>query len=123
MKKLLLVLLLLSLVSLFVGVGQLSFSALMQGDEVAAIVVDEPYTTFIGRTFNRWWIEHCWSYHAANSIKTVLLRLQRPAIECAMLGYVLSLVIFGHGESLLLDFLDGDDRYLDVCATDPTYSI
>ncbi|MDF4805131.1 iron chelate uptake ABC transporter family permease subunit, partial [Vibrio parahaemolyticus] len=105
MKKLLLVLLLLSLVSLFVGVGQLSFFALMQGDEVAWQLL---LTSRIPRLLAVLLAGGGLSIAGLIMQQISQNRFAAPStsgtIECAMLGYVLSLVIFGHGESLLLIF-------------------
>lgn len=105
MKKLLLVLLLLSLCSLFVGVGQLSFSALVQGDEVAWQLL---LTSRIPRLLAVLLAGGGLSIAGLIMQQISQNRFAAPStsgtIECAMLGYVLSLVLFGHGDSLLLIF-------------------
>ncbi|ASU24320.1 siderophore ABC transporter permease [Vibrio qinghaiensis] len=105
MKKLLLALLVVSLSSLFVGVGNLSLMALLQGDAHAwqllfssrlprllAIVLAGAGLSIAGLIMQ----QISQNRFAAPSTS--------GTIECAMLGYVLSLVFFGHGESLWLIF-------------------
>ena len=105
MKKSLLVLLLLSLVSLFVGVGQLSFSALVQRDAVAWQLL---LTSRIPRLLAVLLAGGGLSIAGLIMQQISQNRFAAPStsgtIECAMLGYVLSLVCFGHGDSLLLIF-------------------
>ncbi|MDF9387528.1 ABC transporter permease [Vibrio sp. 1151_11] len=105
MKKLLLALLVVSLSSLFVGVGNLSLMALLQGDahtwqllftsrlpRLLAIVLAGAGLSIAGLIMQ----QISQNRFAAPSTS--------GTIECAMLGYVLSLVFFGHGESLWLIF-------------------
>ncbi len=105
MKKLLLALLVVSLSSLFVGVGNLSLMALLQGDAHAWQLL---FTSRLPRLLA------IVLAGAGLSIAGLIMqqisqnRFAAPStsgtIECAMLGYVLSLVFFGHGESLWLIF-------------------
>ncbi|NNN48772.1 iron chelate uptake ABC transporter permease subunit VctD [Vibrio sp. 2-2(8)] len=105
MKKLLLALLVVSLSSLFVGVGNLSLMALLQGDAHAWQLL---FTSRLPRLLA------IILAGAGLSIAGLIMqqisqnRFAAPStsgtIECAMLGYVLSLVFFGHGESLWLIF-------------------
>lgn len=105
MKKLLLALLVTSLSSLFVGVGDLSLMALLQGDAHAWQLL---FTSRLPRLLA------IVLAGAGLSIAGLIMqqisqnRFAAPStsgtIECAMLGYVLSLVFFGHGESLWLIF-------------------
>ncbi|NNN68280.1 iron chelate uptake ABC transporter permease subunit VctD [Vibrio sp. 3-2(1)] len=105
MKKLLLALLVVSLSSLFVGVGNLSLIALLQGDAHAWQLL---FTSRLPRLLA------IVLAGAGLSIAGLIMqqisqnRFAAPStsgtIECAMLGYVLSLVFFGHGESLWLIF-------------------
>lgn len=105
MKKLLLVLLVLSSVSVFVGVGELSLQQVISGDEKA---LDLLVTSRIPRLLA------ILLAGAGLSIAGLIMqqisqnRFAAPStsgtIECAKLGYVLSLVLFGHGNNLLLVF-------------------
>jgi len=105
LKKLLLALLVVSLSSLFVGVGNLSLMALLQGDAHAWQLL---FTSRLPRLLA------IVLAGAGLSIAGLIMqqisqnRFAAPStsgtIECAMLGYVLSLVFFGHGESLWLIF-------------------
>ncbi|WP_026028181.1 iron chelate uptake ABC transporter permease subunit VctD [Vibrio anguillarum] len=105
MKKLLLALLVVSLSSLFVGVGNLSLMVLLQGDAHAWQLL---FTSRLPRLLA------IVLAGAGLSIAGLIMqqisqnRFAAPStsgtIECAMLGYVLSLVFFGHGESLWLIF-------------------
>jgi iron complex transport system permease protein len=104
-KKLLLALIVLSIASLFVGVGQLNLASLIAGD------------------LNSWHL--FWTSRIPRLVAVLLAgtglsiaglimqqisqnRFASPStsgtIECAMLGYVLSLVLFGNGTQLWLIF-------------------
>lgn len=105
MKKLLLVLLVIALSSLFVGVGDLSLTALFHGDASAWQLL---FTSRLPRLLA------VVLAGAGLSIAGLIMqqisqnRFAAPStsgtIECAMLGYVLSLVFFGHGDNLWLIF-------------------
>ncbi|OEE39977.1 iron ABC transporter [Vibrio anguillarum] len=94
-----------SLSSLFVGVGNLSLMVLLQGDAHAWQLL---FTSRLPRLLA------IVLAGAGLSIAGLIMqqisqnRFAAPStsgtIECAMLGYVLSLVFFGHGESLWLIF-------------------
>ncbi len=105
MKKLLLVLLTLSVISLFVGVGHLSLAALWQGDDVAWQLF---WTSRIPRLLAVILAGGGLSIAGLIMQQISQNRFAAPStsgtIECAMLGYVLSLVFFGHGDSLVLIF-------------------
>lgn len=104
MKKLLLALVVLSLASLFVGVGQLNFAALLAGDASHWHLL---FTSRIPR------LVAVLLAGAGLSIAGLIMqqisqnRFASPStsgtIECAMLGYILSLVLFG-SEQLWLVF-------------------
>ncbi|EJL7978545.1 iron chelate uptake ABC transporter permease subunit VctD [Vibrio cholerae] len=105
MKKLLLVLVVISFCSLFVGVGNLSLAALFQGDESAwQLLLTSRVPRLLAILLSG----------AGLSIAGLIMqqvsqnRFASPStsgtIECAMLGYVLSLVLFGHGQNLWLIF-------------------
>ncbi|EJL6551814.1 iron chelate uptake ABC transporter permease subunit VctD [Vibrio cholerae] len=105
MKKLLLVLVVISFFSLFVGVGNLSLAALFQGDESAwQLLLTSRVPRLLAILLSG----------AGLSIAGLIMqqvsqnRFASPStsgtIECAMLGYVLSLVLFGHGQNLWLIF-------------------
>ena len=104
MKKLLLTLIILSIASLFVGVGQLSFSSLIAGNESSWHLL---YTSRIPR------LVAVLLAGAGLSIAGLIMqqisqnRFASPStsgtIECAMFGYVMSLVLFG-SEQLWLIF-------------------
>lgn len=104
MKKLLLTLVLLSLASLFVGVGQLSLASLLAGDSASWHLL---FTSRIPRLFA------VLLAGAGLSIAGLIMqqisqnRFASPStsgtIECAMLGYIISLVLFG-SEQLWLVF-------------------
>ncbi|WP_017220441.1 iron chelate uptake ABC transporter permease subunit VctD [Moritella dasanensis] len=105
MKKLLFVLVLLSIASVFVGVADLSLTAILAGDTDAIELL------FISRLPR---LLAILLSGAGLSIAGLIMqqisqnRFASPStsgtIECAMLGYVLSLVFLGHGDSLLLIF-------------------
>ncbi|MDE1348093.1 iron chelate uptake ABC transporter permease subunit VctD [Vibrio aestuarianus] len=105
MKKLLLVLLVIGFSSLFVGVGDLSLAALFRGDANAWQLL---FTSRLPRLLA------VVLAGAGLSIAGLIMqqisqnRFAAPStsgtIECAMLGYVLSLVFFGHGDNLWLIF-------------------
>nr|WP_216612252.1 iron chelate uptake ABC transporter permease subunit VctD [Vibrio sp. RE86] len=100
----LLTLIILSIASLFVGVGQLSFSSLIEGDEPSWHLM---YTSRIPR------LVAVLLAGAGLSIAGLIMqqisqnRFASPStsgtIECAMFGYVISLVLFG-SEQLWLIF-------------------
>ncbi len=105
MKKLLLVFVLLSLASVFVGVIDLDIKAVLAGDAAATellLVSRLPRLLAI------------WLAGAGLSIAGLIMqqisqnRFAAPSttgtIECAMFGYVLSLVLFGDGSNLLVIF-------------------
>ncbi|MFT7683763.1 MAG: iron complex transport system permease protein [Moritella dasanensis] len=105
MKKLLFLLVLLSIASVFVGVADLSLTAILAGDTDAIELL------FISRLPR---LLAILLSGAGLSIAGLIMqqisqnRFASPStsgtIECAMLGYVLSLVFLGHGDSLLLIF-------------------
>ncbi|KGY13925.1 iron ABC transporter [Vibrio tubiashii] len=105
MKKLLLALIILSLASLFVGVGQLNIASLIAGDLASWNLF---WTSRIPR------LVAVLLAGAGLSIAGLIMqqisqnRFASPStsgtIECAMLGYVLSLVLFGNGNQLWLIF-------------------
>lgn len=105
MKRLLLALLLLSFTSLFVGVSDVSLAAIVAGDTQA---IELLFTSRFPRLLS------ILLAGAGLSIAGLIMqqisqnRFAAPSTsgtnECAMLGYVLSLVIFGHGENLWLIF-------------------
>ena len=100
-----LVLVLLSIASVFIGVADLSLSAIFSGDTDALELL---LISRLPRLFA------ILLSGAGLSIAGLIMqqisqnRFAAPStsgtIECAMLGYVLSLVIFGHGDNLLLIF-------------------
>ncbi|MGR6838950.1 iron chelate uptake ABC transporter permease subunit VctD [Aliivibrio wodanis] len=105
MKKLLLVLIVLSFSSVFVGVADLPLSAIFRGDtEALELLAVSRLPRLLAILLSG----------AGLSIAGLIMqqisqnRFAAPStsgtIECAMLGYVLSLVIFGHGDNLLLIF-------------------
>ncbi|MFB9136251.1 iron chelate uptake ABC transporter permease subunit VctD [Vibrio olivae] len=105
MKKLLLALVALSLLSLFVGVGNLTAGELLSGDANAWNLL---FTSRLPRLLA------ILLAGAGLSIAGLIMqqisqnRFAAPStsgtIECAMFGYVLSLVIFGDGDNLWLIF-------------------
>ena len=105
MKKLLLVLVALSVESLFVGVGNMTPQQLFSGDAKALELF---FTSRIPRLFA------ILLAGAGLSIAGLVMqqisqnRFAAPSttgtIECAMLGYVMSVVFFGSGEQLWLAF-------------------
>lgn len=105
MKKLLLVLLLLSLASLFVGVSDVSLAAIVARDPQA---IELLFTSRFPRLLS------ILLAGAGLSIAGLIMqqisqnRFAAPStsgtFECAMLGYVLSLVLFGDGQNLLVIF-------------------
>jgi len=105
LKKLLLVLIVLSFASVFVGVADLPLSAIFRGDtEALELLAVSRLPRLLAILLSG----------AGLSIAGLIMqqisqnRFAAPStsgtIECAMLGYVLSLVIFGHGDNLLLIF-------------------
>ncbi|OCH06043.1 iron chelate uptake ABC transporter permease subunit VctD [Aliivibrio fischeri] len=105
MKKLLLVLIVLSFASVFIGVADLPLSAIFRGDtEVLELLMVSRLPRLLAILLSG----------AGLSIAGLIMqqisqnRFAAPStsgtIECAMLGYVLSLVLFGHGDNLLLIF-------------------
>lgn len=105
MKMLSWTLLVLSVLSLFVGIGQLNFAQLLAGDPQSW---DLLFTSRIPR------LAAVLLAGAGLSIAGLIMqqisqnRFASPStsgtIECAMLGYVLSLVLFGNGNQLWLIF-------------------
>ncbi|WP_264408114.1 iron chelate uptake ABC transporter permease subunit VctD [Vibrio owensii] len=105
MKKLLLVLIVLSVASLFVGVANMTPQQLFSGDAKALELF---FTSRIPRLFA------ILLAGAGLSIAGLVMqqisqnRFAAPSttgtIECAMLGYVMSVVFFGNGEQLWLVF-------------------
>lgn len=105
MKMLSWVLLVLSVLSLFVGIGQLNVAQLLAGDPQSW---DLLFTSRIPR------LAAVLLAGAGLSIAGLIMqqisqnRFASPStsgtIECAMLGYVLSLVLFGNGNQLWLIF-------------------
>lgn len=106
MNKLLLALVILSGGSLFVGVGELSFTSLINGEAAAwQLLIYSRLPRLLAILLAG----------AGLSIAGLIMqqisqnRFAAPStsgtIECAMLGYVLSLVIFGDGDHLWLIFL------------------
>lgn len=105
MKKLLLVLIVLSFASIFIGVADLPLAAILRGDtEALELLAVSRLPRLLAILLSG----------AGLSIAGLIMqqisqnRFAAPStsgtIECAMLGYVLSLVIFGHGDNLLLIF-------------------
>ncbi|EJV9311860.1 iron chelate uptake ABC transporter permease subunit VctD [Vibrio vulnificus] len=105
MKKLLLALFLLSFVSVFVGVGDLTPAMLLSGDTQALhLLVTSRLPRLLAILLSG----------AGLSIAGLIMqqisqnRFAAPStsgtIECAMLGYIVSLVFFGKGDSWLLIF-------------------
>ncbi len=105
MKKLLLVLIVLSFSSVFIGVADLPLKAIFSGDtEALELLAVSRLPRLLAVLLSG----------AGLSIAGLIMqqisqnRFAAPStsgtIECAMLGYVLSLVIFGHGDNLLLIF-------------------
>lgn len=105
MKKLLLVLVVLSVASLFVGVANMTPQQLFSGDAKALELF---FTSRVPRLFA------ILLAGAGLSIAGLVMqqisqnRFAAPSttgtIECAMLGYVMSVVLFGNGEQLWLVF-------------------
>ncbi|MGF1695309.1 iron chelate uptake ABC transporter permease subunit VctD [Vibrio lamellibrachiae] len=106
MKRLLLGMLILSALSLFVGVGDLSFILLVNGDPDAWALL------FLSRVPR---LLAILLSGAGLSIAGLIMqqisqnRFAAPStsgtIECAMFGYVLSLVLFGNGNNIWLIFV------------------
>lgn len=105
MKKLLFLLILLSIASVFVGVADLSLAAILAGDtDAIELLLISRLPRLLAILLSG----------AGLSIAGLIMqqisqnRFASPStsgtIECAMLGYVLSLVFLGHGDSLLLIF-------------------
>lgn len=105
MKTLACTLIFLSLLSLFVGIGQLNLFQLIEGDREAWQLL---FTSRLPR------LAAILMAGAGLSIAGLIMqqisqnRFASPStsgtIECAMLGYVLSLVLFGNGQQLWLIF-------------------
>ncbi|MGD8115369.1 iron chelate uptake ABC transporter permease subunit VctD [Vibrio sp. TRT 29B02] len=105
MKKILLILIVLGIASLFVGVGKLTPSLLFAGDSQSWQLL---MTSRIPR------LMAVLLAGAGLSIAGLIMqqisqnRFASPStsgtVECAMLGYVLSLVLFGNGQQLWLIF-------------------
>ncbi|QUM75991.1 iron chelate uptake ABC transporter family permease subunit [Moritella sp. 24] len=105
MKKLLFVLVLLSIASVFIGVADLSLAAILADDtDAIELLLISRLPRLLAILLSG----------AGLSIAGLIMqqisqnRFASPStsgtIECAMLGYVLSLVFLGHGDSLLLIF-------------------
>jgi len=105
LKKLLFLLVLLSIASVFVGVADLSLAAILAGDtDAIELLLISRLPRLLAILLSG----------AGLSIAGLIMqqisqnRFASPStsgtIECAMLGYVLSLVFLGHGDSLLLIF-------------------
>ena len=104
-KKLVFFLVILSLSSVFVGVGNLSVGRLLQGDPLAWQLLS---TSRIPRLLA------ILLSGAGLSIAGLIMqqvsqnRFAAPStsgtIECAMLGYVVSLVVFGNGDNVVMIF-------------------
>jgi len=105
LKKLLFLLVLLSIASVFIGVADLSFAAILAGDtDAIELLLISRLPRLLAILLSG----------AGLSIAGLIMqqisqnRFASPStsgtIECAMLGYVLSLVFLGHGDSLLLIF-------------------
>jgi iron complex transport system permease protein len=105
LKKLLFVLVLLSIASVFFGVADLSLTAILAGDtDAIELLLISRLPRLLAILLSG----------AGLSIAGLIMqqisqnRFASPStsgtIECAMLGYVLSLVFLGHGDSLLLIF-------------------
>ncbi|CCN70810.1 putative ABC transporter involved in vitamin B12 uptake, BtuC [Vibrio nigripulchritudo SFn118] len=103
--KLVFILLVLSAGSLFVGVADLSLTKLLEGDQAAwelLVISRIPRLLAI------------WLAGAGLSIAGLIMqqisqnRFAAPStsgtFECALLGYLLSILIFGHGENLFIIF-------------------
>ncbi|BCL72502.1 putative ABC transporter involved in vitamin B12 uptake, BtuC [Vibrio nigripulchritudo MADA3029] len=103
--KLVVILLVLSAGSLFVGVADLSLTKLLEGDQAAwelLVISRIPRLLAI------------WLAGAGLSIAGLIMqqisqnRFAAPStsgtFECALLGYLLSILIFGHGENLFIIF-------------------
>lgn len=105
MKKLLFVLLAISLASLFVGVGHLSFMSLLQGDETALqLLVTSRLPRLLAVVLAGGGLSIAGLIMQQVSQNRFAAPSTSGTIECAMLGYVLSLVIFGDGDNLWLIF-------------------
>jgi len=105
LKKLLFVLVLLSIASVFIGVADLSLAAILAGDtDAIELLLISRLPRLLAILLSG----------AGLSIAGLIMqqisqnRFASPStsgtIECAMLGYVLSLVFLGHGDNLLLIF-------------------
>jgi iron complex transport system permease protein len=105
LKKLLFVLVILSIASVFIGVADLSLAAILAGDaDAIELLLISRLPRLLAILLSG----------AGLSIAGLIMqqisqnRFASPStsgtIECAMLGYVLSLVFLGHGDSLLLIF-------------------
>ncbi|NDJ82120.1 iron chelate uptake ABC transporter family permease subunit [Vibrio campbellii] len=105
MKKLLLVLVALSVASLFVGVGNMTPQQLFSGDAKALELF---FTSRIPRLFAILLVGAGLSIAGLVMQQISQNRFAAPSttgtIECAMLGYVMSVVFFGSGEQLWLVF-------------------
>ncbi|WP_392339421.1 iron chelate uptake ABC transporter permease subunit VctD [Moritella marina] len=105
MKKLLFVLVILSIASVFIGVADLSLAAILAGDtDAIELLLISRLPRLLAILLSG----------AGLSIAGLIMqqisqnRFASPStsgtIECAMLGYVLSLVFLGHGDNLFLIF-------------------
>ncbi|WP_367990084.1 iron chelate uptake ABC transporter permease subunit VctD [Vibrio sp. NTOU-M3] len=106
MKKLLLLLILLSLSSLFVGVGDLNLGALLSGDEDAwHLMITSRIPRLVAVLLAGGGLSIAGLIMQQISQNRFAAPSTSGTIECAMFGYVLSLVLFGDGEQLWLIFL------------------
>ncbi|MFD2176816.1 iron chelate uptake ABC transporter permease subunit VctD [Veronia pacifica] len=105
MKKLLLVLVALSFTSLFVGVSELEFMSVMAGDPSSLHLL---FTSRLPRLIAILLAGSALSIAGLIMQQISQNRFAAPStsgtIECAVLGYVLSLVFLGHGQGLWLIF-------------------
>ncbi|QXO16040.1 MULTISPECIES: iron chelate uptake ABC transporter permease subunit VctD [Vibrio] len=105
MKKLLLVFVIVSLSSLFVGVGNLSFVGLLSGDaESWNLLVTSRVPRLLAVLLAGGGLSIAGLIMQQVSQNRFAAPSTSGTIECAMLGYVLSLVIFGDGNNLWLIF-------------------
>ncbi|WP_070966948.1 iron chelate uptake ABC transporter permease subunit VctD [Vibrio sonorensis] len=106
MKKLLLVLLVLCIASVFVGVGQLDPKALLEGDEQAwHLLVTSRLPRLLAILLAGGGLSIAGLIMQQISQNRFAAPSTSGTIDSAMLGYVISLVIFGDGEQIWLIFL------------------
>ncbi|MGR6859123.1 iron chelate uptake ABC transporter permease subunit VctD [Aliivibrio salmonicida] len=105
MKKLLLVLIVLSVTSVFIGVADLSLTAIFSGDtEALELLAVSRLPRLLAILLSGVGLSIAGLIMQQISQNRFAAPSTSGTIECAMLGYVLSLVIFGHGDNLLLIF-------------------